>query len=151
MPLYLPAGAGTGPTRYPVGPFGRSNVATNATSALGWVYAGSTDVSVSMPRAGTITAITVDVSPNAAAVLTAGQFKIQVLLNGVLQTAAGAFLTAAVGTGVAAFPSRCWRFVLTTPIAVAAGGNVGGSIVADASFAPTGTLDPSVLFEFTEA
>lgn len=126
--------------------FGKANVAANATTALGWVNGNGTDVSLPMSRSGSVTAITVDMSPDAAAVLTAGTFAIQVSVNGVLQTAAGSVLPAAVGTGVAAFPSRVWQLVLSVPVTFAAGNNVGASIVTTAAYAPA-TLDPTVQLE----
>ena len=140
-----------GRTPYQIGPYIKANLAAGATTILGLVAAGagSFDWSVVMLRAGFITGITVDFSPSAAVVITAGTCQIQMAINGVLSAVAGTFLTAGVGTGVPAFPSRVFIFALTTPIAIAAGDTVGMQAIASAGLLPNNNLDPVAMFEFT--
>jgi hypothetical protein len=95
-------------------------------------------------RAGSITAICVDMGNN----ITAETAEFQVQVNGASKTAAGEVLNCGVGTGVGG-SSRYFRALLASPIALAAGDQVVIRVITTAGFLPV-SLDPTLDLEITE-
>lgn len=114
--------------------FWNTNIAANTTTTLRRNNSNAADSTRRVPYACTITAIEVMVD----AALTAGTslMTIQVTINGTAKTAAGEILTLAAN-------AQKNSVLLASPIAVAAGDDVGVRVVTDVSWTAT-TADPSV-------